>query len=195
MEEKQSNQFCRACGIDLRPAQMVLEKPDAVTASAASAREAIGRAIAAKIEEIESAEDLKKVAEDVLPGIEKFLESPAEKRLRRMRQGTIIAAVGLGAAIMFQIMTVWVDREALFLVGAGIAVFLIGLSFIVNGLLFSVPQKLIPDNSNDAESQRQLDSAESSINRLNPADANYSFSSVTENTTQHLQEKQPVRRD
>ena len=62
---------------------MSLERPDSVTASAVSAREEIGRAVAARIREVSDARELKKVAEDVLPEIEKFLESPEEKRMRR----------------------------------------------------------------------------------------------------------------
>src|SRR5215510_4351728 len=95
-EERQATQFCRACGADLRPVRMSLERPDSITASAVSAREDIGRAVADQIRQVEDAHELKKVAEDVLPKIEKFLESPEEKRLRRMRAGVITAAAGLG---------------------------------------------------------------------------------------------------
>ncbi len=57
-----------------------------------SARDHISRAVADKIRETQSLDDLKKVAEEVLPEIEKFLESPAEKRLRRIRMGVVFAA-------------------------------------------------------------------------------------------------------
>ena len=70
IEDRQTNQFCRACGADLRSVRVALESPDSVTASAASARDEIGRAVAAKIRETQSAYELKKVAEDVLPEIE-----------------------------------------------------------------------------------------------------------------------------
>jgi hypothetical protein len=56
-----------------------LERPDSITASAVSAREQISQAMAEKIRQMEP-DDLKRVAEDVLPQIEKFLESPEEKR-------------------------------------------------------------------------------------------------------------------
>src|SRR6266852_8065827 len=95
-EERQASQFCRACGTDLRVVRVSLERPDSITASAATAREDIGRAVAEKIREVEDADDLKRVAEDVLPEIEKFLESYEEKRLRRVRAGVIVAASGLG---------------------------------------------------------------------------------------------------
>src|SRR5499426_3109893 len=94
-EERQLSQFCRACGTDLRVVRTSLERPDAITASAVSAREQIGLAVADKIRQMESAKDLERVAEDVLPHFEKFLESPEEKRLRRIRVGVITAAVGL----------------------------------------------------------------------------------------------------
>src|SRR5713226_9484455 len=102
---EQTSQFCRACGTDLRPVRVSLERPDSITASAVSAREDIGRAVAAQIREVEDADELKRVAEDVLPQIEKFLESYEEKRLRRMRAGVIVAASGLGTGILGLVMS------------------------------------------------------------------------------------------
>src|SRR4051795_13506450 len=93
--EDQPIQFCRSCGASFRPVV------DPVTSSAMSAREEIGRAMADKIREFESSKDLKRIAEDVLPELEKFLESPAEKRLRRIRNGTLIAFIGIGGGIGF----------------------------------------------------------------------------------------------
>jgi len=93
LEERQLNQFCRACGADLRPVRNALERPDNITQSAVSARDEIGRAIAAKIREFNSTKELAKVAEEVLPEIEKFLESPEEKRLRRIRNGIMVASI------------------------------------------------------------------------------------------------------
>ena len=105
-EERQLSQYCRACGTDLRIVRGALERPDAITASAVSAREQIGMAVADKIRQLKSAKDLEKVAEDVLPSFEKFLESPEEKRLRRIRAGVITAAVGLGASIVTLLMAI-----------------------------------------------------------------------------------------
>lgn len=110
LQENQSNQFCRACGANLNTVRSALEKPDNITASAVSARDEIGRAIAAKIRETTSAKELKKVTEDVLPEIEKFLESPAEKRMRRIRNGTIISSIGLGVALAFTIVGITVKK-------------------------------------------------------------------------------------
>ena len=194
LEEKQSNQFCRACGSNLNAVRTALERPDSITASAVSARDEIGRAIAAKILETKSAKELARVTEEVLPEIEKFLESPAEKRLRRVRSGTTVASIGLGAAIAFAIVASVIDSDLLILAGLGVVTFLIGLSLVINGLLFTVPRKVLSDKSSDAWSQRELDAAESSTNQLVLPESNNIFSSVTEHTTRHLKEKQPASR-
>src|SRR5690242_11874622 len=103
-EERQASQYCRACGTDLRPARVSLERPDSITVSAVTAREELGHAVAQKIREVEDARELKKVVEDVLPQIEKFLESPEEKRLRRMRAGVVVSCIGVGVTIFMMIM-------------------------------------------------------------------------------------------
>jgi hypothetical protein len=195
LEERQNNQFCRACGTNLRPVRTALEKPDNITASAVSARDEIGRAVAAKIRETKSAKELAKVAEEVLPEIEKFLESPAEKRLRRMRVGTLISSVGMGVAIAFTLFGILLkENDMLMLAGMGVVTFFVGLSFILNALLFTLPKKTLSDKSTDAESQRELDVAEAQTNELLLPESNNIFSSVTEHTTRHLKEKQPIPR-
>lgn len=198
LEEIQSNQFCRACGTDLRPVRFALEAPDTITASAVSARDEIGRAVAAKIREA-SLKDLPDVAEDVLPEIEKFLESPAEKRLRRVRAGMVTAFIGIGATLAFAIAAILMKDNGIFMVaGAGMVCFFIGLGLIVNGLFLTVPRKSLFDRSTEGASQRELDAREPSLDVKTsdlalPEPTNL-FSSVTENTTRHLEEKQPVRR-
>jgi hypothetical protein len=196
IEERQANQFCRACGSDLRRVRVAVETPDSITASAMSARDEIGRAVAAKIRETESAYELKKVAEDVLPQIEKFLESPAEKRLRRIRIGTIISSAGIGTALALSLLGLLMKEEGfLFLAGLGLVTFFIGLGFILNGVFLTVPKMNLFDRSSDADSQRQLDGVTSQTNDLRLAEPPVQFSSVTEHTTHHLKEKQPVPRD
>lgn len=196
LEEIQSNQFCRACGADLRRVRVALALPDSITASAVSARDEIGRAVAAKIRETESVHELKKVAEDVLPEIEKFLESPEERRLRRMRVGMLLSSIGLGATIGISLVSMFMkDQDVIFLAAAGMVTFFIGLSFILNGVFLTVPKKSLSDKSSDAESQRVLDqTVRPSPDLVLPQPANL-FSSVTEHTTQHLKEKEPVSRD
>ena len=201
-EERQLSQFCRACGTDLRIVRNSLENPDAVTQSAISAREHIGMAVADKIRQMSSAKDLEKVAEDVLPHFEKFLESPEEKRLRRIRAGIITAAIGLGATIVLLLMAV--DKTDLFpFITPALITFLVGIGVIVNGLVFTVPRKTLPGDAYDALSQRVLDS-DANVNRLPyeapavanlPAGANLTNElapaarpqpSITEHTTYHL---------
>lgn len=192
IEERQSNQFCRACGTDLRRVRGAIEMPDSVTASAASAREEIGRAIATKIRDTQSAEELSVVAEDVLPEIEKFLESPEEKRLRRMRLGMLLSSIGLGAAIGITFVSAFMgDRDVIFLAALGVITFFLGLGFILNGVLLTVPKKQMLDRSSDADSQRQLDGLRAETNELSlpQPTAAASFHSVTEHTTRHLKEK------
>src|SRR6266850_1077260 len=160
-EEVQATQYCRACGIDLRPVRVSLEQPDSITASAVSAREEIGRAIADKIREVEDVHDLKRVAEDVLPQIEKFLESYEEKRLRRVRAGVIVAASGLGTGLLGLVLALALNGEdaqsASLIIGLGAVAFAIGLGLMLNGMMFTRPRKGLEDHSPDARSQNLLD--------------------------------------
>src|SRR6476659_9577468 len=125
-EERQLSQFCRACGTDLRLVRTTLESPDAITASAVSAREQISQAFADRIRELDSGKELEHVAEDVLPQLEKFLESPEERRLRRIRGGVITATVGLGLTIVTLIMAL-ADPDFFLFVTPGLITFLVGL--------------------------------------------------------------------
>lgn len=193
--DEQTSQFCRACGTDLRPVRTTLERPDSITASAVTAREEIGRAVAAKIREVDDARDLKRVAEDVLPQIEKFLESYEEKRLRRVRAGVIVAASGLGAGILGVIMSAVLhgsDAEsALMVVGLGAIAFAIGIGLVLNGLLFTKPRQSLIDHSADARKQNLLDAGYAPLpaqfNSQTTSDLSRAAgSSITEHTTHHL---------
>lgn len=196
LEDKQSNQFCRACGTDLRTVRTALERPDRVTASAVSARDDIGRAVAAKIRESTSAAELAVVAEEVLPEVEKFLESPAEKRLRRMRNGMILSSIGFGTALGISLISlVMREDDVIFLAALGVIAFFIGIGLILNGVFLTVPRKEVPDRSSDADSQRKLDVGKAETTDLIlPAASSDLFSSVTEHTTQHLKENDPGSR-
>jgi len=185
-EERQLSQFCRACGTDLRIVRNSLENPDAVTQSAISAREHIGMAVADKIRQMNSAKDLERVAEDVLPHFEKFLESPEEKRLRRIRAGIITSAIGLGATIVTLLIAF--DKSDFFpFVAPALMTFLVGIGVIVNGLLFSAPRKELPGDAYDALSQKVLDANVKAnlTNELTPAPRSQ-VGSITEHTTHHL---------
>ena len=203
-EERQASQFCRACGTDLRAVRVSLEQPDSITASAVSAREDIGRAVAAKIREVQNADELAKVAEEVLPEIEKFLESPAEKRLRRIRDGVITAAIGLGVGVPALASTAVVNKEELLLVllmviGCAAVCFVVGLGLVLNGLLFTRPREGVKDHSADADLQKLLDDGYTPPQLRSAAEApsfsrtqttsglaRVADSSVTEHTTHHL---------
>ena len=189
-EENQAVPFCRACGTDLRPVRVAVETPDSITASAMSAREEIGRAVAAKIRETQDTYELKKVAEDVLPEIEKFLESPEEKRLRRMRLGMLIASIGMGASIGLSLVAIFSGKEEfLFLAGFGFITLFIGLGFLLNGVYLTVPTTRLLDRSTDAESQRRLDGLRLNPNEVELPPPSAQFSSVTEHTTRHLEKE------
>jgi hypothetical protein len=212
-EERQMSQYCRACGTDLRRVRVSLERTDSITASAVTAREEIGRAVAEKIREVEDTRDLKRVAEDVLPQIEKFLESPEEKRLRRMRSGVVTAAAGLGAGLLSLFVLLVIETRdpdavpmLMFCCGLGLTTFLIGLGLLLNGMLFTKPGKALPDSSSDARAQNLLDAGfappqlrpgEERPDLLRSATTNdlvgaelRATPSVTEHTTKHLKTEQ-----
>jgi hypothetical protein len=193
-EERQLSQFCRACGTDLRIVRTSLERPDEITASAITAREQISKAFADRIRELDSGKELEHVAEDVLPQMEKFLESPEEKRLRRIRAGVITASVGLGATIVTFIMAME-KSDFLPFVGAGFITFLVGLGVVLNGLFFSVPRKKLPGSEKDALEQELLDSTLQYQGPQLPTKTNElslpekAPGSITEHTTHHLHSK------
>lgn len=196
-EERQVSQYCRACGTDLGGVRRGLERPDTITASAVSAREEITRVMTEKIRQLESARDLKQVAEDILPEIEQFLESPEEKRLRRVRAGVVTAASGLGGALLIFLMSLNA-HDLIPFISLGVVTFLIGLGLVINGLAFTIPRKSIADRSEDAKSQRELeaqsaypasqlsDGSQTTNDLLSPDSRIAAPSSVTEHTTHHL---------
>ena len=201
--DEPTSQFCRACGTDLRQVRISIERPDSITASAVTAREEIGRAVAEKIREVEDTRDLKKVAEDVLPQIEKFLESPEERRLRRMRAGVITGAIGLGAAVlMLCLLTTKPNDEAVQKLvggfGLSMVTFFIGLGLLINGMIFTRPRKGVEDLSDDARAQNLIDAGYNPPQLRPGAEAQPAFRpqttsglaraapSVTEHTTKHL---------
>ena len=195
-EERQLSQFCRACGTDLRVVRNSLERPDVITASAVSAREQIGLAIADQIRQMRSGKDLENIAEDVLPEFEKFLESPEERRLRRLRAGVITASVGFAIALAAFLAALAKSDFFPFMV-PGFITFMVGIGVIINGLLFTLPRKELPGATSDALSQQALDAAGSRAkyepplaaagltNELGPG-TNPQLASVTEHTTHHL---------
>jgi hypothetical protein len=175
-----------------------LERPDAVTASAVSARDHISRAIADKIREAQSASELHKVAEDVLPEIEKFLESPEERRLRRVRAGLVSSFIGLGVVVGGIIASIQ-QHDLLVLVVPGAVAFFIGLAILINGLMFTIPKKKLPNRLESdygppgldvPRTPAALDTADFSAKpNLIAAERHPLTGSVTEHTTKHLADK------
>ncbi len=191
-KEINSTQFCRSCGTDLRSVRSVLESPDSVTASAISARDEIGRAIAAKIQQTNSSSELSEFAEEVLPEIEKFLESPEERRLRTVRAGSMVSLIGIGVAVAFGIASQF-EKDLIFFSALGLVTLFIGVSLFINGLYFTVPKKILGEKSADTDSQNELGGIKATTNDLlMPPNAQREFSSVTEHTTRHLKDKKPI---
>ena len=189
-EEKQNTQYCRACGTDLNVIRTVVAEPDRVTDSAVLARTEVGKAIAKRIETLGSAKDLAEVAEEVLPEVEKFLESPEERRLRRIRTGSLVAFIGLGVAIGFTIASLVADEDVIVLAAMGFVTFFIGLALTINGYLFTIPKSSPSEIGESATPQpRSAIPRRDTNDLLMPASARTEFSSVTENTTRTLDEK------
>src|SRR5262245_36061775 len=169
VEDRQQGQFCRACGGELRP----------VRTDAVSAREEIGRAVAAKIADLRTAKELKKVVEEVLPHVEKFLETPEQRRLRRIRSGTVMSGIGIGAMVFFALVATQ-SRDALPMIGVGAVVLLIGLATLLNGWHFS-SRAGADRESEGADALRDLLGVGAGPARLSPPP------SVVEHTTRQLE--------
>lgn len=173
-----------------------------ITASAESAREEIGRAVAERIREMEDAHTMERFAHSVLPKVEKFLESPEEKRLRRLRAGTITTLLGLAVGIPSLIFLIGPRREVPEIFLAWVVVFALitfatGLGLLINGLLFSKARKGIADRTPDADAQNLLDAmmqspagsraeAHSSLRAPTTSNLVQPRGSITEHTTLHL---------
>jgi hypothetical protein len=191
VEEKNRTQFCRGCGAELRLVRAALQQPDASSLTAITAREEITRAIAGKIKELEDADDLKKVAEDILPQVEKFLESPQERRLRRIRAGVVTSAIGLGAAVFFLLGSIVFREDNLVaMVGLGVTLFLIGLGIVINGKFFSqVPGTAVSNTRDDFRQMMPDQQANPTVRpKLDLPVSNdpVPIGSVVEHTTKHL---------
>ena len=195
-EEKQETQYCRSCGADLETVRTAVISPERVSGSVEGAKAEVGRAIARRIENIGSAKDLAHVAEEVLPEVEKFLESPAEKRLRRIRYGSLISFIGLGAAIGFVIVALFNDPEVLAIAAFGLVTMMIGIAMVINGYFFTVPQEGLDESrvGFDVGRPPSVTGRGETNELLMPPSARSEVGSVTENTTRTLDEKIPVTR-
>ena len=199
LQDTQSNQYCRACGTDLRSVNTVLERPSKLTTSATSAREDIGRALAAKIQRTSSSSELSDFTKKVLPDVEKFLESPQERKMRRIRNGSIVSFIGLGVAVGFFLATLFGGEEEVIIMAAfGVVAFCIGIALILNGIFFTVPNTKTFDTEqfDDSDIQNEEGALGSTTNELlMPPPARREFTSVTEPTTRHLKDKKPISKN
>lgn len=161
----------------------------AETSSGAAARAEIARALADRIRETRTAKELALVAEEVLPEVEKFLESPREKRMRRMRTGTILSCIGLGAAVGMSITAAAMDKDdLLFLAALGVVCFFIGIAFVINGIFLSVSTATEDNEERLGSLTADGTTDETGANELSSPAAGDIFPSVTEHTTRHLKE-------
>ncbi len=193
LQDIQSNQYCRACGTDLRSVNTVLESPSKLTTSSISAREEIGKALAAKIQRTSSSTELSEFTKKILPDVEKFLETPEEKKMQRIRNGSIVSFIGLGVAVGFFLASIFGDDKDIIIMAAfGFVTFCIGLALIINGIFFTIPKRDISTETEpfDPEFDRDLGGFTSTTNDLlMPQSASHEFTSVTEPTTRHLKDK------
>jgi hypothetical protein len=186
-EERQPSKYCRACGADMQVVRAVLERPDSITASAVGAREEVGRAIAAKIAAAGDVRHLGKVVEDVLPELEKFLESPEERRLRRLRTGVMLSLIGIATCIFLFLAGDFVHENLPW--PAGFVPFFVGVAIFINGLLFTVPGKRVGDGRN-LLAKEALNTSSVVTGEIEPPQELNSAPSITENTTKHLNQLQ-----
>ena len=174
--------YCRGCGTDLRSVRVSLTSPEPSLNTTHGAREEIGRALAARIRDLPNLSEL----EDALPAIEAFLETPGERRLSRMRAGTIIAAIGLGATVFFALFALK-EADMIFAPGLGIVCFLIGIGLIINGRFLTLrhEDRVLPLSGQPEESTNRFANF-SSVAALPTGETLAQPASVTENTTRHL---------
>ena len=211
IEDTKSSQFCRSCGTGLPSLRSESEqRPDTNPIPGNSAREEIGRALAEKIRQSESAADLKIVVQEILPVAERFLETSEERRLRseqyeselaqnalrRARRGAVTAAICFAVALPFVILGL-TSRDTLWLIP--VIPSIIGLLRGVGILLYAI---FFPIHSGKPkeQSKRSLDEILWGPSRT-PSITSHSLQerkkelgagdqpampSVTEGTTRHL---------
>src|SRR4029453_5386532 len=194
LKEDRTVQFCRTCGTDLGAVRDTLEQPNSVAASTAAAREEIARAAAAKIKDGQWWQ-----VGAIVPEVEKLFESPEdrrlrlirateEQRLRRIRAGVVTAASGLGAVLLFLLLS-FAHKDALFLIPPSLTVLLIGLGIVINGLVFTIPKTSSLNRPPDGHQTDRLGLPPSKVATVEEvlSSAEPSLpSSVIEQTTRHL---------
>ena len=138
---------------------------------------------------MESSKDLKPIAEDVLPAFEKFLQSPEEKRLRRVRAGVITSGIGLAVSIAV-FLAAMVEDDFLPMLAPAFTTLIIGLSMVINGLWFTLPRKKPSGELRDSVPAKLSGFTNYEPPQLNANTNDLALrvpvSSVTDHTTHHL---------
>ena len=150
---------------------------------------------------MEDAHTMERFAHSVLPKVEKFLESPEEKRLRRLRAGTITALVGLAVGIPSLLFFLVDEHGPHKLLGwlsvLALITFATGLALLINGLLFSQPRTESADRLSSVLAEDLLDGGssvrpsvgsrtEAPLRAPTTSNLVHPPGSVTEHTTLHL---------
>ena len=174
--------------MDLRGVRNAVERPQSAAPPVTATRDELSKLIAAKIQQTSSSEELSEFTEEVLPELEKFLESPEEKRLRRIRTGSMVSFIGLGIAVGFLIAGLIADDDLIAAAVGGFITLFIGLALVVNGVYFTVPGSK-PQLIDRGAKPEPGDEPSTTNELLMPPTANQEFSSVTENTTRQLKNK------
>ncbi len=190
VRETSSGQFCRACGSDLRMLRVLMQRPDKITETALAARDEIGRSIAHKVREMQTMNDLAEFTDSVLPQIERFLESPAERRMRRMRAGMVVGSIGVSCMLAFGIAAAVADQILLVPAALSSIVFFIGLGIFLNGYTLTEVPMAVPDSSDLGLSQKIIDEKVQTTDDLKlpaeTAEEAFAIGSVVEPTTRQL---------
>ena len=192
IEDASQNQFCRGCGTSLHAVRSMLDHPDEITSSAVSAREEIGRAIAAKIGEFEHSRDLRRAVYEILPAVESFLTSPEERlalrreqRVNQIREGVLTSVVGLSIILTFFLISWLTNSPKVLIVSAvGLLVLLIGLGISCTAAWCTD----LPKETRSRVRNRRITKGVNSqplLVKEQPAQHS-TFSSVTEGTTREL---------
>lgn len=160
-DNQQPTRFCRKCGANLEqgPGQSArVATSDTQQPAKPGSREDLARVLVERIQnevrqpkpfnlwESVFGEDRSEEIEGLVSALNKFLESPEEKRLRRIRAGVVTASIGIGfcffAGIFFDAVANTITAPAASSIvraifALGLIPFSIGLGLTINGLFFT----------------------------------------------------------
>ncbi|HYL98331.1 MAG TPA: zinc ribbon domain-containing protein [Blastocatellia bacterium] len=184
-EDKQSSQFCRKCGADLRPTLNAIRNSDS---QQSSGRDELYRAVADKIREAPSAGELAAIADRVIPKLERLMEPPEKARERQILAGITALFGGLGFIAFYVVHQHFYRYTEPGLQNILLAAAFIGLMVGLGHLLYAVfssHSNLLESGATqrlDAEALKKLVQDKQAL----PLSEGPQFS-VTESTTQELE--------